>query len=340
MNNNVAIDTDIKDLGEKIVALDKSIDDNDSMNVKCNDDDDEAKVSNIKDVSKDEILGEDVDRIDVDVEVKRGKDFGGGNGESGRMELSDSVVRKGEKGKEKRMKRIEKVDKFDVFERSEGNEFEIGDLVWGKVKSHPWWPGQIYNEKLASREVCRMKTAGYVLVAFFGDCSYGWFDPAELVRFESSYAEKSRQMSSRTFVKAVEEAVDEASRRRTLGLACRCRNLYNFRPTTVEGYFSVDIGEYESGSVYSVDQIRRSRDDFKPTEVLDFVNQLALSPKKVKHDAIDFVKNKATALAYRKAVYEEFDETYAQAFGYEPEHPSRGRTQGLNQPPKVANPGA
>ncbi|KAK1360974.1 PWWP domain-containing protein [Heracleum sosnowskyi] len=340
MNISIDKETDIKDLGEKIVAFDGSSDDNDSLHVKLIDGD-EARVSNLMKVSKDEILGENkglIDRVGVDAKVKERKEFSGGDGESSRVELSDSGVRKGEKGKERRMKRIEKVEKFVAGDGVKGSEFEIGDLVWGKVKSHPWWPGQIYNEKLASREVCKLKTAGYVLVAFFGDCSYGWFDPAELVRFESSYAEKSRQMSSRTFVKAVEEAVDEASRRRTLGLACRCRNLYNFRPTTVEGYVSVDVGEYESGSVYSVDQIRKSRDDFKPTEMLDFVNQLALSPIKVKHEDIEFVKNKATALAYRKAVYVEFDETYAQAFGYEAEHPSRGRTQGLNQPPKVANP--
>ncbi|WOH04590.1 hypothetical protein DCAR_0624000 [Daucus carota subsp. sativus] len=332
MNNKDDVDTDIKDLGEKIVAFDESSDGNDSLDVKCNDGD-EAGVSELKKVSKDKILGENeglIDWVGGDEKVKKGKEISGRNDESGRVEVSDSGVRKGEKGKERRMKRVEKVEKYEGF--------EIGDLVWGKVKSHPWWPGQIYNEKLASPEVCRLKTAGYVLVAFFGDCSYGWFDPAELVRFDFGYAEKSRQVSSRTFIRAVEEAVDEASRRRSLGLACRCRNLYNFHPTAVEGYVSVDVGEYESGSVYSVDQIRRSRDEFKPTEVLGFVNQLALSPTEVKHEAIEFVKDKATALAYRKAVYAEFDETYAQAFGLEPEHPSRAHMLALNQLPKAANP--
>ncbi|KAG0451845.1 hypothetical protein HPP92_026264 [Vanilla planifolia] len=28
--------------------------------------------------------------------------------------------------------------------------FRTGDMVWGKVKSHPWWPGHIFNEAFAS----------------------------------------------------------------------------------------------------------------------------------------------------------------------------------------------
>ncbi|KAL8109360.1 PWWP domain-containing protein 1-like isoform X2 [Apium graveolens] len=254
------------------------------------------------------------------VEVSDGEDEGSSSDKKGNSEMSKEVIDRG----------IGKTEKTGSF-------YDVGDLVWGKVKSHPWWPGQVYSEELASVAVRRSKTAGYVLVAFFGDCSYGWFDPSELVPFDSSYAEKSQQTNLRTFVKAVEEAVDEASRRCSLGLACRCRNVYNFRPTTVSGYLSVDVGDFEIGSIYSVDQIRKSRDDFRPTEMLDFVNRLALSSVNVEHEAIDFVKSKATALAYRKAVYEDFDETYAQAFGLVPQRPSRGQQDG-NQPPKLATP--
>jgi DNA (cytosine-5)-methyltransferase 3A len=92
--------------------------------------------------------------------------------------------------------------------------FEVGDMVWGKVKSHPWWPGQIFNEAFASPSVRRVKKMGYVLVAFFGDNSYGWFDPAELIPFEPHVKEKSQQTSSDHFAKAVEEAMNEVGRRR------------------------------------------------------------------------------------------------------------------------------
>ncbi|CAI9778717.1 unnamed protein product [Fraxinus pennsylvanica] len=50
-----------------------------------------------------------------------------------------------------------------------GNGYQVGDMVWGKVKSHPWWPGFIHNEAFATPSVRRTKHEGHVLVAFFGD---------------------------------------------------------------------------------------------------------------------------------------------------------------------------
>ncbi|XP_052193144.1 PWWP domain-containing protein 1-like [Diospyros lotus] len=215
-------------------------------------------------------------------------------------------------------------------QNSVGYGYEIGDMVWGKVKSHPWWPGHIYNEAFASPSVRRTKRAGHVLVAFFGDSSYGWFDPAELVPFDPNFSEKSRQTNSRTFVKAVEEATDEACRRRDLGLACKCRNPYNFRPTNSQGYFVVDVGDYEAGGVYSVNQIKQARDDFHPGDTLAFIKQLALMPHGG-HGTIEFIKSKATLLAYRKTAFEEFDETYAQAFGQQPIRPTRTPMDAVTQ---------
>ncbi|XVF37263.1 hypothetical protein REPUB_Repub19eG0131200 [Reevesia pubescens] len=208
--------------------------------------------------------------------------------------------------------------------------FEVGDMVWGNVKSHPWWPGHIFNEAFASPSVRRTRREGHLLVAFFGDSSYGWFDPSELVPFDLHFMEKSHQTNSRTFVKAVEEATDEASRRRGLGLACKCRNPYNFRSTNVQGYFAVDVPDYEPNGVYSVNQIRNARNSFKPSETLSFVQQLASAPGACDQQSIEFSKKKATVISFRKAVFEEFDETYAQAFGVRPERASPGDIS--NQP--------
>ncbi|KAL3631700.1 hypothetical protein CASFOL_024684 [Castilleja foliolosa] len=244
----------------------------------------------------------------------------------------DTDVRNGKSESKKLKSAVTDYDsilsEFDRFASKEGGEeavgfgYEIGDMVWGKVKSHPWWPGHIYNEGFASPSVQRSKREGHVLVAFFGDSSYGWFDPAELVPFEENFAEKSRQTSSRTFVKAVEEAADELSRRQGLGLACCCRNKFNFCPSTVEGYFIVEVGDYEPGA-YSLRQINKARVDFQTKEILSFVQQLALAPVTDQHWKIEFIKNRAKVLACRKALFEEFDETYAQAFGTVPVRPSR-----------------
>ncbi|KAK6159889.1 hypothetical protein DH2020_003270 [Rehmannia glutinosa] len=192
-----------------------------------------------------------------------------------------------------------------------GYGYKIGDMVWGKVKSHPWWPGQIYNEAFASPSVRRSSTRATCWWRFLGTAAMG-----------ENFVEKSRQTTSRTFVKAVEEAVDELSRRSSLGLACRCRNEFNFWPSNVEGYFVVNVGDYEPG-VYGLSQISKSRDGFWPREMLSFVQQMASEPSNDQHWTIDFIKNKATVLAYRKALFEEFDETYAQAFGTVPVRPPR-----------------
>lgn len=213
--------------------------------------------------------------------------------------------------------------------------FEVGDLVWGKVKSHPWWPGHIFNEAFATSQVRRTRREGHILVAFFGDSSYGWFDPAELIPFDPNYSEKSRQTTSRNFVKAVEEAVDEASRRCAVGLSCKCRNPYNFRATNVEGYFAVDVPDYEPYAVYSANQISKSRDSFKPSETLAFIKQMAVLPFGGDPKNLDFVKDRATVFALRKAAFEEFDETYAQAFGVRSGRQSRDQVNSMDQPVKV-----
>ncbi|KAJ6918207.1 hypothetical protein NC651_012444 [Populus alba x Populus x berolinensis] len=169
---------------------------------------------------------------------------------------------------------------FDDFVANEKNEamegtsralsygFEVGDM------------GIYLMKAFASSSVRRTRREGHVLVAFFGDSSYGWFDPAELIPFDVNFAEKSQQTNSRTFIRAVEEATDEASRRSALGLAW---------------YFAVDVPDYEPGGVYSVNQIMKARDGFKPGEALAFVKQLAAGPHGCDQDGLDFIKNKARA---------------------------------------------
>ncbi|KAF9616756.1 hypothetical protein IFM89_032309 [Coptis chinensis] len=213
--------------------------------------------------------------------------------------------------------------------------FEPGDMVWGKVKSHPWWPGHVLSEAFASLSVRKTKRVGHVLVAFFGDSSYGWFDPAELIPFDINYAEKSKQTSNKNFLRACDEAIDEASRRAALGLTCRCRNPFNFRPMNVRSHFAVDVGGYEPGAVYSVMQIKKARERFQPRDVLGFIQQLALMPMGFDRQNVDSIRNKALVFAFRNAAFEEFDETYAEAFGLQPERPKNDEKTMLDQIAKI-----
>ncbi|KAI8002612.1 PWWP domain-containing protein YLR455W [Camellia lanceoleosa] len=207
-------------------------------------------------------------------------------------------------------------------------------MVWGKVKSHPWWPGQIFDEALASPSICRREKEGQVLVAFYGDDTYGWFEPGRLIPFDFHYTEKSKQTNTPEFLTAVGEAVAEVKRRAALGLTCHCQKLNIFRPKSVEGFFEVDVSGFQPGGLYSMKQIERARDAFQPSEALSFVKQLALMPQDDVQRNVEWTNNVALVLAYRRAVFEEFEETYAQAFGVQLVRPGVSAV-GLHNPEKA-----
>ncbi|KAL2455826.1 uncharacterized protein Fot_57248 [Forsythia ovata] len=100
-----------------------------------------------------------------------------------------------------------------------------GDLVWGKIRSHPWWPGQIYNPLDASKfaeKHSHAGQAGRLLVAFFGDGSCSWCLPSQLIPFVENFEEMSKDGSSKTFLNAVQRSVDEVGRLLESNLTCKC----------------------------------------------------------------------------------------------------------------------
>ncbi|XP_059632720.1 PWWP domain-containing protein 1-like [Cornus florida] len=235
--------------------------------------------------------------------------------DGGQAEIS-SRARKGNRGAREGNAILDLIDASrEERLNTSGLKYEVGDLVWGKVKSHPWWPGQIFEEAFASPSVFSTKREGHVLVSFYGDNSYGWLKPAALIPFDVHYAEKSKQTDDQPFLTAVEGVVDEVKKRAALGLACCHQFLSNFRPTSVQGFFEVDVRGYEPGGLYSLKQIGKARDDFQPFKTLSFIRKLALVPRSDVQRNVSWMKNVAQVIAYRMAVFEEFDETYAQAFG-------------------------
>lgn len=331
---------------------------NDSARV-SEDDSEEARVSmDVKNSRVSNSQTEDsrvlnVESVGGEARVREIKEEeeGGNSAKSGRVKLEQKLEKKGKtalvssKKTDVRKGKLEPVvseydlmlSKFDEFAGngkcwSVGYGFEMGDMVWGKVKSHPWWPGHIFSEAFATPSVRRSKREGHILVAFYGDSSYGWFDPDELVHFEPTFAEKSVQTNVKNFIKAVEEGVDEVSRRSALGLVCHCRKKYRLRAASVNGFFVVDFSDLERNCTYSASQIKKARERFQPKETLDFVRKLALKPRTKVREDLNFVKKKATALAYRKAVFEEDDPTYAEAFGIVPSKQSQEVAPPYRQP--------
>ncbi|KAL3526065.1 hypothetical protein ACH5RR_014437 [Cinchona calisaya] len=110
----------------------------------------------------------------------------------------------------------------DYAESLERHGYSVGDLVWGKIKSHPWWPGQIYDPKDASDSALKYSQTGRLLVAYFGDGSFAWCLPSQLIPFAEHFEDMSRQSSSKSFAIAVQEAVDEIGRLVEVEMTCKC----------------------------------------------------------------------------------------------------------------------
>ncbi|GLT99137.1 hypothetical protein SLE2022_166010 [Rubroshorea leprosula] len=198
--------------------------------------------------------------------------------------------------------------------------YELGDMVWGKVKSHPWWPGQIFDEAFASPSVSETKKEGCLLVAFFGDDTFGWFNPTELIPFDPNFVEKSKQTNAKPFLDAVEDAEYEIRRRAALGLACCCQYPSSFRATGVKGCFAVDVDGYVPNAVYTRKQIEKARNGFQPIVMLCFLQRLALMPCGNTQNCVELIKNVAVVLAYRKVVFKKFDKILVQTFGMGAQH--------------------
>ncbi|KAI4384436.1 hypothetical protein MLD38_002594 [Melastoma candidum] len=104
----------------------------------------------------------------------------------------------------------------------EENVFSVSDLVWGKVRSHPWWPGQIFDPSDASEKAMEYHEKDSFLVAYFGDNTFAWNEASLLKPFRSCFPSAVRQSSAEEFQTAVDCALEEVSRRVELGLACSC----------------------------------------------------------------------------------------------------------------------
>lgn len=116
----------------------------------------------------------------------------------------------------------------------EEHGYSVGDFVWGKIKSHPWWPGRVYDSSDASEFAVKLRQEGKLLVAYFGDGTFAWCHPSQLRPFEENFEEMMNQSSSKAFFNAVREAVEEIGMLVNLKMTCPCvRGTEQTRPFVV-----------------------------------------------------------------------------------------------------------
>ncbi|TYG73410.1 hypothetical protein ES288_D04G098500v1 [Gossypium darwinii] len=190
---------------------------------------------------------------------------------------------------------------------SEEGGFSVSDLVWGKVKSHPWWPGQIFDPSDASKKAVKYQKKDSFLVAYFGDRTFAWNEPSVLKPFRTHFSQIVKQSNLESFENAVNCALEEVSRRVELGLACPCIPKYAY--DRIKFQKVENTGVQEESSLRDGVDVSLSVSSFEPDKLIDYMKALAESPYS-RGDRIDLVIAKAQLLAfYRLKGYHQLPES-------------------------------
>ncbi|KAJ1263268.1 hypothetical protein BS78_09G170500 [Paspalum vaginatum] len=153
--------------------------------------------------------------------------------------------------------------------------FQVADLVWGKVKSHPWWPGEIFDPSDASELALKHQKKGSHLVAYFGDNTFAWCDESQLKPFVTNYSQMEKQSSSDAFVGSVNNALEELSRRILSGMSCSCLP----EELADNGMsYTVDNAGLKDGVTCSAVNRPEILKCFNPENLLHYIKDLALFP--------------------------------------------------------------
>ncbi|XP_020522174.1 uncharacterized protein LOC18433088 isoform X2 [Amborella trichopoda] len=154
--------------------------------------------------------------------------------------------------------------------------FCAGDLVWGKVKSHPWWPGQIFDPSSSSERARRYEKKDHHLVCYFGDQTFAWCNEFQLRPFRSNFEQMENQNSMDAFLDAIDDALEEVSRRVQLGLTCSC--LPEEACNTLKSKKVLNAGLRQEVT-YPDENVRSFPiSSFETEGFLDYIRKLAVSP--------------------------------------------------------------
>ncbi|VAH20050.1 unnamed protein product [Triticum turgidum subsp. durum] len=153
--------------------------------------------------------------------------------------------------------------------------FQVSDLVWGKVKGHPWWPGEIFDPSNASELALKHQKKDSHLVAYFGDNTFAWCDESQLKPFVTDYSQMEKQSSLDSFVGSVNYALEELSRRILSGMSCAC--LPEELSDSGMSYMVENAG-LKDGVTCSTVNRSEILASFSPESLLRYVRSLALFP--------------------------------------------------------------
>lgn len=155
-------------------------------------------------------------------------------------------------------------------------EFFVSDMVWGKVRSHPWWPGQIFDPSDSSEKAMKHYKKDCYLVAYFGDRTFAWNEASQLKPFRKHFFAIEKHSTSESFQNAVDCALDEVTRRVEFGLTCPCipKDTYD----TIKYQIVENTGiRKELSSRHGVDEYLNVS-SFSPGNLIKYLRTLSVLP--------------------------------------------------------------
>ncbi|KAL1193896.1 PWWP domain-containing protein 2 [Cardamine amara subsp. amara] len=172
------------------------------------------------------------------------------------------------------------------------------DLVWAKVRSHPWWPAQVFDGSAATDKANKYFKKGSFLVTYFGDCTFAWNDASRIKPFRQNFSQMAKQSTLPDFLDAIDFALEEVSRRIQFGLACSCISEDVYQKIKTQNIVNPGIRE-DSSTIHGGDKVS-SAVFFEPANLVDYVKRLAYSPNYDAKDELQFVSKRAQLLAFSR----------------------------------------
>ncbi|CAJ1967842.1 unnamed protein product [Sphenostylis stenocarpa] len=156
------------------------------------------------------------------------------------------------------------------------SDFSVSNMVWGKVRSHPWWPGQIFDPLDSSEKAMKHYKKDCYLVAYFGDRTFAWNEETQLKPFRTHFSSIEKQSTSESFQNAVDCALDEITRRVEYGLSCSC--------IPKDTYDSIKFQTVENTGIRPELSVRHGVDEslnastFSPDKLVEYLKTLSELP--------------------------------------------------------------
>jgi hypothetical protein len=174
-------------------------------------------------------------------------------------------------------------------------KFSVNDLVWGKVRSHPWWPGQIFDPSDSSAQAMKHFKKNCYLVAYYGDGTFAWNEASKLKSFMTHFSHIDKQKNSEAFQSAVDSALGEVKRRVEFGLACSCVPKDTYDKIKLQTVENCGI-QQEPSFVHRVDE-SLNVSSFSPENLMEYLKDLSKCPTRG-FDRLELLIAKARLLAF------------------------------------------